>query len=136
MRKLTLPTEQVNAAKGRLKTILHGDLYNPIDRLLKFTTCAEKKEVLYDYEQGLSKTGAWPVETSFQSMSVKRMLTALGKYNATNAHATVHFAGLSHFGCSFSFKQTVDEAVKKTTIYFDGLCLGMCGLSSAHENVR
>lgn len=129
---LTLLPEQVNAAKGRLKTILHRDLYEPIDDLLKYATCPQKKAVLFDYEQALSRTGAWPVEKSFQSMSVRRMLTALGRFNGTNTHASNH---CSDHRSSFLYKPTVDDAVRTTRIYFDGLCLGKFCFSSLRRRV-
>lgn len=116
--KCSLNLEQVNAAKGRLKTILHRELYNPIDKLLKHDKCDCKEKVLYAYEKALTDTGAWPLETAYVRQSMYGILRKLrsfpdGKEPTSRGHAY----------CSFNFASTVENAVSETSNYFDGLCL-------------
>jgi len=56
---LTLFTEQVNAGKGRLRTILHRSLYNPIEELLAGGFTAKRARLLFAYEEALLNTKAW-----------------------------------------------------------------------------
>lgn len=117
--------EQLNAAKSRLKTILHRDLYNPIDALLKRAPCACKPHVLFAWEQALAATGVWPLETSFAKSSVNDILRQL----ETNFRAAYQPQGCGLPFCSFSFSEVVRVAVEKTRGYFDGLCLGASSLA-------
>lgn len=118
---LTIYIEQLNAAKGRLRTILHRNLYRPIEDLLKRARCRCKANVLYAYEQGLANTGAWPVETVFLNNSVERVLRMLESFSTAFVPQTCG----SGF-CTFNFDSIVREARTEVKKYFDGLCLGMC----------
>ena len=123
--------EQLNAAKGRLKTILHRGLYAPIDGLLKHARCRDKANVLYAYEQSLSNSGAWPLETGFLNNSVDRMLKMLDGFRGTKPLPQT--CGARY--CSFGFEQVVGKAREECRRYFDGLCLGKSNhgpLSSIH----
>ncbi|KAK4546193.1 hypothetical protein LTR36_002330 [Oleoguttula mirabilis] len=112
--------EQLNAAKGRLKTILHRNLYNPIDALLKRARCRCKANVLYAFEQGLANTGAWPLEAAFLSNSVERVLKMLEGFPGPQAFVP-QTCGAQF--CSFDFAHVVGNAKMECKRYFDGLCL-------------
>ena len=113
--------EQLNAAKGRLKTILHRSLYAPIDGLLKHARCRDKQNVLYAYEKSLSISGAWPLEAGFLNNSVDRVLKMLDGFPGPKAFLP-QTCGAKY--CSFSFEQVVGKAREECKRYFDGLCLG------------
>lgn len=119
---MTQYTEQLNAAKGRLKTVLHRELYNPIDGLLKHPDCEDAPHVLYGYEQSLSNTGAWPLETNFMRTSVWDILRELERFQILPA---VRATSCGRGQCDFDmYVRAVATAVRKTKDYFDGLCLG------------
>lgn len=54
--------ENLNAARGRLKSILHRKLYDCVDTLLQYATCHLRKDVLWGYFTALNKTESWPLE--------------------------------------------------------------------------
>ena len=114
-------TEQLNAAKGRLKTILHRTLYTPIDNLLKRARCPCKAIVLYAYEQSLSNTRAWPLESAFLNQSVQNVLRDLEGFPGPEAFFPRTCGGR---WCTFDFAAAVDAARAECRKYFDGLCLG------------
>jgi hypothetical protein len=110
-------TEQLNAAKGRLKTILHRNLYHPIERLLSQAKCECKAEALYAYELALHNTGAWPLESAFLANTVHDILNMLNRFDSK------HLPQMCR-ECDLDYKDTVTHAVAETRNYFDGLCLG------------
>jgi hypothetical protein len=50
----------MNAARGRLKSVLHRQLYECVDGLLGFANCELRKDVLWGYFSALNKTESWP----------------------------------------------------------------------------
>jgi len=111
--------QQLNAARGRLKTILHRNLYNPINSLLKNTTCQCKAETLYAYELALSNTGAWPLETAFLSNSIHQIMLYLDNFKGHRDQPSKMCGD-----CRFNFQKAVSDATDAGREYFDGLCLG------------
>ena len=113
--------EQLNAARGRLKTILHRGLYRPIDELLRLATCGSKADVLYGYEEALTETGAWPLETAYLRQSINDILSKLDDFTDPTVSISLECT-CSH--CRFGFCDVVSKAVFDTRAYFDGLRLG------------
>lgn len=114
---LTFLSDQLNAAKGRLKTVLHRALYNPIDKLLKLANCPCKAETLFAYELALSNTGAWPLESAFLNNSVHEIVNKLDMFEIKNLPQRCH-------DCGYNYAEAVRKAVDDARRYFDGLCLG------------
>lgn len=112
--------EQLNAAKGRLKTILHRELYGPIDELLGGSNCSCRAAVLYDYEKSLARTGAWPLETAFVHKSMDDIMTRLNTFTARKVEKP---EPCGPDCCSFNFEQVVSKATSEVKKYFDGSCL-------------
>ena len=110
--------EQLNAARGRLKTILHRNLYRPIERLLRYASCNCKAETLYAYELALIKTGAWPLETAFLSSSIHDIINKLANFDGSQV------SGQNCRDCGLDYQNAVTKAVDDAKQYFDGLCLG------------
>lgn len=133
-------SEQINSAKGRLKTILHRELYNPIEALLE-SNCECKANTLFAYEKALYNTRAWPLEKAFLRESVNGLLRRLESFAWTTAagdlardvSATKSTVSVTNCtSCQQDFARVVREAVKTTREYFDGLCLGnACAFPSA-----
>ncbi|KAK3069829.1 hypothetical protein LTR53_011534 [Teratosphaeriaceae sp. CCFEE 6253] len=117
----------LNAAKARLKTVLHRALYNPIDDLLRRARCRCKAEVLYAYEVTLMRTGAWPLETTFLMNSVEYTLR---KLESVQPRVWQPQNCGSRF-CAFEFGFVVGKARDEVKKLFDGLCLDCMMASDA-----
>lgn len=116
--ELHLPSriiQQINAAKGRLRTVLHQGLFTPNDSLLR-ASCACKEKTLYGYEKALYNINVWPLERVAQSPSISEILDRLD-----------NFTYEAHKDACISCRKNYNEAVKSTKkwvkSYFDGLCL-------------
>jgi hypothetical protein len=103
-----------------LKTILHRELYKPIEKILGDTPCPKRATALLDYEVGLHNTRAWPVESAFLRNSVNQMLARLGNMREQRTNlASRHSCGV----CHIRHVEVVQKACSETENYFDGLCL-------------
>ena len=79
-------TEQINAARGRLKTILHRGLYDPVDRMLAEATCPYREKVLWQYFKALTETGAWPIESGPGKCGMRVLLDKLAAFELSLIH--------------------------------------------------
>ena len=107
--------EQINAAKGRLRTILHAALFKPVERLLK-ASCKCKAETLFGYIKALHDTQVWPLDPVFPKMQVNDILDSL-------ENSSYEPAVISCSWCIQDYTGIVESAVMNTRKYFDGLCL-------------
>ncbi|KAL8978900.1 MAG: hypothetical protein Q9205_005635 [Flavoplaca limonia] len=117
-RDLHLPQriiQQLNAAKGRLRTVLHKDLYGPNDRLLR-ATCTCKAESLWGYEKALTDCKAWPLERLVQVTSMAVILERLTRFKYA-------LPSTACSDCRQNYHSVVKGAISHTSGYFDGLCL-------------
>ncbi|KXT01768.1 hypothetical protein AC579_8923 [Pseudocercospora musae] len=110
---------QINAARARLKTILHRALYTPIDRLLKEARCNCAPTVLYNYESSLARTGVWPLESKLMSDSIISAIHDLRAYDGKQWQ--IQTCGSP--ACTFDFDKIVVTAREEIGNYFAGLCL-------------
>ena len=141
----------MNAAKGRLRTILHSKLYEPVRVLLDECPndwthsrlyeparvladefrCDCDHTILYMYLKALHKTGVWPLEDFGHKLSMSCILNQLKGFSA-------HFGRFQCTECGMrtatsSYASGVSRAVANTKEYFDGLCLD-CMQYSKFEN--
>ncbi|KAF2020206.1 hypothetical protein BU24DRAFT_448535 [Aaosphaeria arxii CBS 175.79] len=105
----------LNAARGRLKTILGQGLCNASDDILTRgrydCTCKQYRAVVGQYLEELSRVRVDPLEKSVLSNSIARMLKLLDDFKLDPAEA-----------CSFCTKRwdlTVQSAVQRVNGYFD-----------------
>lgn len=110
----------MNAARGRLKTILHRELYESVDILLEKVRCPLKKDILWEYFSALNKTKSWPLERYMARESISGLLHNLEYFEYNDPHS--ERCNYPHCGCNF--KRIVDNAIDETAQLFDGLCLG------------
>lgn len=108
-------TEQLNAAKGRLRTVLHNGLFKPNEQLL-MASCPCRKETLYDYEKRLWQVEVWPLERVAQRTAITILLDRLDRFEEPLKQ------GCSP-NCRRDFKRIVTSVKNSTRHYFDGLCL-------------
>ncbi|KAK5699159.1 hypothetical protein LTR17_023476 [Elasticomyces elasticus] len=117
---------QLNGAKARLKTVLHRDLYKPIDGLLRFAKCQCKAEVLFAYEHMLTRHNVWPLETAFVNQSVDGILRKLELVPSGMRQPRTCGTRL----CSFDFGYTIAAVRAEMKKLFDGLCLDCMATSN------
>ncbi|KAL8912489.1 MAG: hypothetical protein Q9171_002502 [Xanthocarpia ochracea] len=111
--------QQLNAAKGRLRTVLHRDLYEPNDQLLR-ADCICKAETLWGYEKALTLCGAWPLERVAQHTAMYQILELLRTFSYTPPSEACS-------SCRQNYKSIVEGAESRSRCYFDGLCLDCMG---------
>ena len=108
-------TEQLNAAKGRLRTVLHRGLFKPCDHLFG-ATCRCRKVTLYDYQKHLYDIGVWPLETIFLKTSMGEILDNLQRFSYEAAPGACS-------SCKQNYNAIVAGVESQVRTYFDGLCL-------------
>ena len=107
--------EQLNAAKGRLRTILHRDLFE-VTKGLFLARCSCKEKTLFGYEKALFVIRVWPLEAEALRNSIRTILDRLENFNfvATSGSCS---------NCTQDYNGVVKQALKRTLNSFDGLCL-------------
>ncbi|KAM0721906.1 hypothetical protein Q7P37_002831 [Cladosporium fusiforme] len=115
--------QQLNAARGRLRNILHLGCYEPGRVCLKSSSCAYRKHVLWNYFTALENTSAWPIEITGSKKSINDLLSLLrAKINYSDPHPEDKTCtDISH--CGQQYQALVNKSVERTQRYFDGLCL-------------
>lgn len=107
--------EQLNAARGSLKTVFHKALWTPCAKLL-FMTCQCAPQSYFDFHKALVRAGIWPIEDVFKTNSAAQIIARANAfvYRPTSSGCS---------GCKQNYKSIVDGAAKRTQRSFDGLCL-------------
>ena len=113
---LTQSPAQLNAAKGRLRTILSRMLYRPIEHLLA-ASCKCKAETLWGYEKALLLARVWPLEQTEKHNSMDTILERLDTFKYKVAEAACMYP------CHRNYESIVADAKAHTESYFDGMCL-------------
>ncbi|KAH7035909.1 uncharacterized protein B0I36DRAFT_382523 [Microdochium trichocladiopsis] len=118
--------QQLNAAKGRLRNILHKELYLPIRKLL-MASCGHKEHMLFAYEKKLFASGAWPLEQTGHRNSIRGLLQKLKTVDNDDMPESCQ-------GCAVNVSGVICEAAKEVNDYFDGLCLDCINVSKLRDN--
>jgi hypothetical protein len=117
----------MNAARGRLKSVLHRQLYECVNGLLGFATCELRKDVLWGYFSALNQTESWPLERWAKVHSIQKLLENLEHFEYDDPHPNSTCSDLS---CGQDFTIVVRKAIDHTSSLFDGLCLGEMSTTS------
>ena len=115
--------EQLNAAKGRLRTVLHRGLFEPCESMFR-ATCSCRNETLYDYQNHLYDIGVWPLETIFMKHSMSEILERLDDFSYEAKPEAC-------LGCRKNYQAHVEEVASELDEYIDGLCLDCLDRSKA-----
>lgn len=108
--------EQLNSARGRLKAVLHDQLWQPIERPLTSGPCNCKEKTLFEYQKAMLKAKVWPLERTFAHTSVSEILFRLTQITYEGEPDSCDD---SRIDC----RQVVQKTVRETGKYFDSLCL-------------
>lgn len=113
---LTCCTAQLNAARGRLHTIVHRELYKPIKDLL-WSTCKCKGDTLWGFEKALTNARVWPLEDVGRYTTMQTIIERLQEF-------TYKVAADACMRCHCGSYDTIAlRASEVTHNYFNGLCL-------------
>ncbi|KAK0625665.1 hypothetical protein DIS24_g11022 [Lasiodiplodia hormozganensis] len=118
-RDLHLPKriiQQLNAARGRLKAVMHDILWTPIERPLKYATCDCKEVTLFLYQKALLDVSVWPLERTFSHTSITGLLGRLEAFEYKSEHKPCS-------SCEIRCEEVVKNTIREVSGYFDGLCL-------------
>ncbi|GME45801.1 hypothetical protein GTA08_BOTSDO04619 [Neofusicoccum parvum] len=120
-RDLHLPPrtiQQINAAKGRLRIVLHRELWKPIHTLLTEAKCSCKEKTVFGYQKALVNIGVWPLEEMYLKYSLKEILDKLSKFDwAPDPDSCRYYCNMTDYA------GLVAEAGRDVSKYFHGLCL-------------
>lgn len=105
----------MNAAKGRLRTILFLKLWSPC-RILFNAKCTCRKETLYDYQAHLCSINVWPLEEMFGGSSINDILRRLANFSFEPPATACE-------KCRQNYKRIVKGVISEVQGYFGGLCL-------------
>ena len=116
--------EQLNAARGRLKTIVFYPLYAPIKSLLLHNDCKCAEGVAAGYQRALLATDSWPLEEIGHKKAMRALLDNLQKFKYKKPESAC-------MSCHRNYEAIVKEVIVRTRNYFDGLCLDCMDASKA-----
>lgn len=125
-------SEQINAARGRLRVILHRELYAEVGDIVNNGECSCKELTTFEYLRELGRIEVWPLEDSMRNQSIQEMLERLSLFDEKNMRSyTNPRTGKvgSCNSCNQSWGEIVLRAASTVSKYFDGLCLDCMDLS-------
>ncbi|KAF7162844.1 hypothetical protein CNMCM5623_007966 [Aspergillus felis] len=124
--------EQLNAAKGRLRTILHLALFKRVNEIIDRATCACKEQTFFDFLKELRRIDVSPLDLSSTKASVAEMLDRLRQYDGKNTRSHGPSSNDTSLNqsrqrpcsvCWLDGDTIVQQAIGRVSSYFDGLCL-------------
>jgi hypothetical protein len=120
--------DQLNAAKGRLRVLIHNDLSSPISPLLVSHRglCEHQDQVGMAYLRALKEIKVWPIEKSMRKGTADEIWTRLNQFQYTPA-----VSGCD--GCNINFKEHILVVQKSMSKFISGLCLDCVQLGATQE---
>ncbi|KAI9710570.1 MAG: hypothetical protein M1820_002706 [Bogoriella megaspora] len=115
---LHLPKEviqQLNSAKGRVRAVLHRDLFGAISPLLA-AECSCKEATFFGYFKEMFELRVFPFETTFKDIHLHTMTHRLRDFSYEAAETACT-------SCKRNYNAVVSRAASRADGYFDGLCL-------------
>lgn len=114
--KISTLIEQLNAAKGRLRSLLHIGLFKPNETLLD-AKCDCKEITLFGFEKTLWDLNVWPLEKYAQKKSISALLDNLNSFN----YKPLSEVCIKY--CRQNFNHLVLSTRSRVESYFQGLCM-------------
>lgn len=111
-------TEQLGAARGRLKSMLASKLWDRVVGLIRRAQCTCREKTVFAYLQALVFTGGYPVKQATVHKSISYVLSDLTKFEGL-----FESPGTRCRHCSGDWVGIVNQAIKDVEGNFDGLCL-------------
>lgn len=107
--------QQLNAAKGRLRNVLHKHLFE-VTKKLFVAKCSCKEKTLFGYEKALYEIHVWPLESEASRNSVHTLAERLEKFRYEVEPGSCK-------DCTLDYESITMSAHRYALGYFDGLCL-------------
>ncbi|PYI02623.1 hypothetical protein BO78DRAFT_453536 [Aspergillus sclerotiicarbonarius CBS 121057] len=132
IREMHLPprvVQQLNAARGRLRNILHQGLFEQIGGIVQHATCPCKETTVFEYLRELSRIKVWPLEDSLKDVSINDIILQLRRFDSARMRKYKgppprHVDDWEQLcPCSHDWERVVLSAANRVSNYFDGLCL-------------
>ncbi|CAG8090788.1 unnamed protein product, partial [Penicillium nalgiovense] len=114
--------QQLNAARGRLRTILQRSLFEDVNVTIDHVRCACAAGHIFSYMRELHRIGVRPLDSDIHKNCVREILDRLAAFDEdkmANRQPSMQKCSL----CSRSWKPIVQYARRQVESYFDGLCL-------------
>lgn len=124
--RLLKDPERLNAARGRLRTIMFRGLWVPIQQCL-FARCACSPHTFRDYFKHLCVTQVFPFEETTKDTSIEDMLRRLRGFSF---RAKRQACGI----CKADYVKLARDVVEETSTYFEGMCLDCLDTSSRRDH--
>ncbi|KAJ5618696.1 hypothetical protein N7528_006807 [Penicillium herquei] len=119
LRLRPLVIQQMNNARGRLRTILQRGLFNGIQPIFS-SECSCKEITVFDFLQELVRLDVWcPWSNVFYRSSISQILERLEDFDAAN----IRRPNRDCYRCNIRSQSCVEAASEKVAGYFDGMCL-------------
>ena len=118
----------LNAARGRLKTVLEEQLWRRKLKMLRGGKCPNQAEYIQAYEVALVNLKCWPLFEYFTGKNQKSISAIL----MSLSHFPPMGKGNTHgvcWSCPTDWKIEVQGAISHTSDYFDGLCIDCMEMS-------
>ncbi|KAL2831453.1 hypothetical protein BDW59DRAFT_182118 [Aspergillus cavernicola] len=116
--------QQVNAARGRLRNILHNGLFDHIASVVSDARCSCKEATVFDYFRELKRLEVWPLENTMKHASINDIITRLRGFDAEKMRPPKDNERPGYCKhCSRNWKGIVKQVGNKVADYFDGMCL-------------
>ncbi|KAI2717753.1 hypothetical protein CBS147332_4633 [Penicillium roqueforti] len=114
--------QQLNAARGRLRTVLQRSLFGDLNMTLDKAHCGCAAESMFAYFRELHHIRVKPLDSDIYKNCVSDILNRLANFNEDNM-AKRKPSVQRCVVCPFSWKRTVEYARRLVDGYFHGLCL-------------
>ncbi|KAJ6137983.1 hypothetical protein N7471_004469 [Penicillium samsonianum] len=125
--------QQLNAARGRLRTILQRSLFEDVNVAIDHARCACAARNIFFYMRELHRIGVRPLDSDIHKNSVRDILDRLESFDDDQMANSDPLSMQRCEACSHSWKRTVEHARRQVESYFDGLCLD-CMQNHPDEN--
>ena len=132
--------EQLNGARGRVRTLLEKAIYAPIAELMDRRTGPGSKcryRITFEYLQELRRLELFPsLELMATRTPLEDIFNKLEEFRyRPNTHSKDDLCG-GCIWCVQNYGRKMQDAVAKYLQYFDGLCLGCIAKPKKYENPR
>ncbi|KAJ6023894.1 hypothetical protein N7540_004691 [Penicillium herquei] len=114
-----LVIQQMNAARGRLRTMLQRTLFNGIMRILNTSSCSCKERTVFDFLKELNSIDVCPFTNVLYRTSVSEILRRLKDFDGAHIRSP-------NRDCD-RFQGICGKRRSEVAGYFDGMCLDCMG---------
>ncbi|KAJ5534618.1 hypothetical protein N7527_000872 [Penicillium freii] len=125
--------QQLNAARGRLRTILQRSLFEDVNVAIDSARCDCAARNLFSYMRELHRIGVRPLDSDIHKNCVRDIIDRLKNFDDDQITKSYPASARRCNACSRSWKRVVEYTRKQVESYFHGLCLD-CMQNHPDEN--